>query len=197
MLNHLYWNKYFERDGLPRSAADFAGRLQAGRAEMVKFYSDYETNLVASLEQRFVIVNRLDALTSPAYVACVADVSQQLEDLFGSGYPESVPWDRFQATPGYLRGISYRLEHLQGRVSKDGVAMAKLGDARTRLVRVHEALSTSAGQGASTLDLEALWIAYEEWRLALFAQPLALHNGMSDKKFRKRLETVETRLGLM
>ena len=36
----------------------------------------------------------------------------------------------------------------------------------------------------------------EEWRLALFAQPLGLHKGMSDKKLAKRLEDLETRLGL-
>lgn len=197
VLNHLYWNKFFETKGLPRSAAEFASRLQGGRAEMVKFYNHYETTLIAALEQRFGIVNSLDALRSPAYVPCVEDVRQQLEDLFGAGYPEGRDWSRFQATPGYLRGISYRLEHLQGRVSKDALSMAKLGDARDRLRRAEAALQTSSGQGATPADLDGLWIAYEEWRLALFAQPLALHNGMSDKKFRKQLEVVETRLGLM
>ena len=36
VLNHLYWNKYFESQKLPETAEAFAGRLQAGRAEMVR-----------------------------------------------------------------------------------------------------------------------------------------------------------------
>lgn len=196
VLNHLYWNKYFAEQSLPTNAAEFSARLQGGRAEMVTFYNAYERDLVAALKQRFTIIRTLDTLVSPAYVPCVDDVRQQLEDLFGAGYPEGRPWERFRATPGYLRGISYRLEHLQGRVAKDAISMAKLGDARMRLKDAETALRTSSGQGVSTADLETLWMAYDEWRLALFAQPLALHNGMSDKKFRRRLEDVETRLGL-
>ena len=196
VLNHLYWNKYFAEQSLPVNAAEFTQRLQGARSEMVAFYNSYRADLVAALERRFAIARTLETLSSPAYVPCVDDVRQQLDDLFGVGYPEGRPWARFKATPGYLQGISYRLEHLQGRVAKDAVSMAKLGDARARLLGAEEAQRSSSGQGASPADMDNLWLAYEEWRLSLFAQPLALHNGMSDKKFRRRLEDIETRLGL-
>ena len=116
--------------------------------------------------------------------------------MFGEEFPQHSAWPLFQATPGYLRGIGYRLDHLQGRVDKDQRSMQKLGDARNRLLAAREALSTSSGQGASPADLDSLWMGLEEWRLALFAQPLGLHKGMSDKKLAKRLEDLETRLGL-
>ncbi len=196
VLNHLYWNKFFSEKPLPESADAFRAALQGGRQALVRFYQNYEETLIAALSARFEIVRRLDDLTSPAYVGAIADVTQQLDDLFGQEYPQLSAWPRFQATPGYLRGISYRLDHLQGRVDKDQRAMQKLDDARNRLLALRAALNTSSGQGASPADLDALWVALEEWRLALFAQPLALHNGMSDKKLAKRLEGLETRLGL-
>ena len=196
VLNHLYWNKFFAADKLPETAEAFTTTLQGGRSALVRFYQQYEETLIAALRLRFEIVRRLDDLKSPAYAAAVADVTQQLDDLFGDQYPQLSAWQRFDATPGYLRGIGYRLDHLQGRVDKDQKAMQKLTDARRRLVVAEAALGSSSGQGASQRDLEDLWVALEEWRLALFAQPLALHNGMSDKKLAKRLESLEVRLGL-
>ena len=196
VLNHLYWNKFFADQPLPETAEDFVGRLQGGRQSLVRFYHAYEQTLIAALSERFEIVQRLEELRSPAYVAAVADITQQLDDLFGEQYPQQRHYARFQATPGYLRGIVYRLDHLQGRVSKDERAMQKLSGARTRLLAAEAALKTSSSQGANSADLELLWVGLEEWRLALFAQPLALHNGMSDKKLTRRLEGLETRLGL-
>jgi len=196
VLNHLYWNKFFSGKPLPESAETFAATLHGGRGELVRFYQGYEETLIAALNLRFEIVRRFDELKSPAYVAAVTDVSQQLDDLFGEEYPQHSAWPRFQATPGYLRGVNYRLDHLQGRVDKDQRSIQKLADARQRLMIAEKALSTSSGQGASPAEVEALWVALEEWRLALFAQPLALHNGMSDKKLAKRLQDLETRLGI-
>jgi len=195
VLNHLYWNRYFSGGSLPAEREAFAERLASGRAEMVRYYQHYEKVLVSSLRERFAIGRKLDELTSPAYAGAVADVRQQLGDLFGENYPEGHAWARFQATPGYLSGISYRLDHLQGRVNKDAAAIERLGDARDRLKLLDGALREVGRQGAGLDDLEQLWVNLEEWRLALFAQPLALHNGMSDKKFGNRLQALETRLG--
>ena len=195
VLNHLFWNKYFSSE-LPRQAADFEKRLSAGRSELVSYYHSYEQTLIEALSLRFEIVRSLEALQSPAYANTRRDIHEQLAGLFGENYPEGLSWQRFLATPGYLHGVIYRLDHLQGRVDKDQRSMNKLADARKRLVRAQEALTKHSAQGVSAESLEGFWIALEEWRLALFAQPLGRHNGMSDKKVGRRLEELEIRLGL-
>ena len=195
VLNHLYWKNYFEEGPLPRQPREFAERLTERTPGLVRAYLDYEERLVSALRSRFEIVRQLESMTSKAYVAAVADVREQLDDLFGAGYPEGKPWERFAATPGYLRGISYRLEHLQGRVDKDLAGIKLLRNARERLIRAAAAISGQS-QGADSDEIEALWVAREQWRLALFAEPLALHQGMSNKKFSTRLASLETRLGL-
>ena len=195
VLNHLFLNKYFESD-VPRTAAEFEQRLSAGKSELVSYYHSYEKILVEALSLRFEIVRTLEGLSSPAYANTRRDVDEQLASLFGENYPEGLAWQRFSATPGYLQGVIYRLGHLQGRVDKDQRSMNKLTEARERLLRAQDALSKSTTQGVSPEDLEGLWVALEEWRLALFAQPLGCHNGMSDKKMGKQLEALEIRLGL-
>ena len=188
VLNHLYWQVFFADQPLPANAAEFSQRLDKSRAELVRIYQDYEANLNDCLSLRFALVNKLASLTSPAYRDAVADAQGQLSDLFGEEFPQGVAWSQFQATPGYLKGMSYRLEHLQGRVNKDAIAIRKLAEAREKIRKLESALGRSD-------EVEGLYIAVQEWRLLLFAQSLGLHNGISDKKFANKLSAIEQRYG--
>ena len=188
VLNHLYWHVFFEDQPLPSEAADFSARLNKSRAELVRIYQDYEMVLNDCLAQRFHIVNTLESLTSPAHVATVADAREQIDDLFGDKFPQGAGWGQFIATPHYLAGLSYRLDHLQGRVSKDALAMDKLHKAREQVQKLERAVGRRA-------EVDALYVALQEWRLLLFAQSLGKHNGVSEKKFATKLAAAEQRFG--
>ena len=188
VLNHLYWQVFFADQPLPTKAAEFTERIDKSRAELVRIYQDYETILSDCLAQRFAAVNTLDSLTSPAYEETVRDAHEQLTDLFGTEFPQGVEWQLFKATPGYLKGLSYRLDHLQGRVNKDALAMRKLREARATVAKLQGVVGTSA-------EIDGLNRALQEWRLLLFAQSLGLHNGISEKKFTARVVALEQRYG--
>ena len=94
------------------------------------------------------------------------------------------PYERLADLPRYLDAMLYRVNHFQGRVSKDEELM---NQARTWEQRLHS-LTARVGDMPDLVDAKFL---LAELRVALFHQKLGTKEKVSQKKLTQTFERLE------
>ena len=190
LLRGASWYCFFAGRPLPRTQPEFDARIREHRAELTGVFEAVTAALRRILAERFDIARRLGELTSPAFEEARADVAAQLERLVPADILSVTPRRYLDEIPRYLDGIRYRLEHLQGRVSRDREHIAAVRAFEDRLERIR------AADGVSQEDVDRLRFALEELRVALFAEPVGTRGKVSPKRLGREFLDLERALGL-
>jgi ATP-dependent helicase HrpA len=147
----------------------FADRLATGRPLLL---TEAE-RLAALLAQTYAgfaeVQSRLGAFGKPVFATSVADVRAQLAALRPADFLQTVPFERWQHYPRYLRAVMLRLEKLPNNVPRDEASSREMSrrwqDQEKRVEQL------SARDVESPALAEYRWLL-EEYRVSLFAQTL-------------------------
>ena len=142
------------------------------------------------LAERFDIARRLGELTSPAFEQARADMTAQLERLVPADILSVTPREYLGEIPRYLQAMRYRLDHLQGRVSRDAEHIDTVRAFEARVDRLRRA------DGCPPEEAHRLRFAVEELRVALFAEPVGTRGKVSAKRLGRDVLELERALGL-
>ncbi len=191
LLKASAWACFFADRPLPDSPSAFSDRLNECRAELAATLSALQTDLRRVLESRLELIQALDDATSPAFADTVADIRAQVEALVPADVLSVTPASRLTDIPRYLEAARYRLENLQGKVSRDRELISQLAGLSTRIERLKPELG---GDSPEWLGLRFL---LEEVRVGLFAERLGVREKASPKRLSRRLEALEREHGLI
>ncbi len=126
------------------------------------------------------IVQRCEAMTSPALVPTADDARAHLRRLVRPGFVVSVGSRRLPDLARYVAGIEYRLDHLAGQIDRDHHRIAQVAPLEAR----YRALLRT---GPVREVVEELGWSLEELRLSVFAQKLGVRSGVSATRIHRQL----------
>jgi ATP-dependent helicase HrpA len=190
LLRGAAWYCFFAGRPLPSTEDEFEARLRERRGAITAVFEETLDVLRRILAERFDVARRLEALTSPAFAEARADAADQLARLVPADVLSVTPRDHLAELPRYLAGLRYRIEHLQGRVTRDAEWMAVARAFEARLERI------AAASGVAEDDYQRLRFAVEELRVALFAEPVGTRGKVSAKRLAREFLDLERSLGL-
>ena len=167
----------------PMDNATFGARRQEARGKL---------GLIAQEVARLVATIVQDAASLPkklnsarAFGSAVADIEQQLRQLFVRGFIVEVPAAQLAHYPRYLKAIAARLDKLKAEPARDAQRLAELA-----LLAVPFQRELAARKGVADARLEEFRWLLEELRVSLFAQELRTPMPVSVKRLQKVWESV-------
>ncbi len=171
----------FLAESLPMSEADYARRLEAGRARFNLIGQEILRTAGVILAEHAQVQKRLAALAK-AFPHAAADVTEQCRRLLHPRFVSRTPWERLQHFPRYLKAAALRLERLRADPARDARLAAELAPLVAAWQR--EAAGR-ARSGAPSDELEQFRWLLEELRVSLFAQQLKTPVPVSAKRLAK------------
>ncbi len=170
---------------LPRSHEEFEAALQRSRSQLTDCAQRLEAEVLAWAELLGQIQSELEARANKAPCrAMVADIKQQLDDLFAPHFLVHTPRSWLQQYRRYLQGMVSRMEKFVE--AKDQQRLAELDPHRQR---VNEACALDE-QAKSSACERYRWMV-EEFRLSLFAQPMKTLMPISAKRLEKQWDVLQ------
>jgi len=176
----------FLQDSVPTLQAEFARRLDEGRARFTLIAQEIARTAGGILAERAALEKKLNAMAK-GFPSQTEDVKQQMARLLGSGWLARTPWERLQHLPRYLKAASMRLDKLRADPARD----ARLAG---ELAALEQPYRREAAARARHGELEAPFQQFgwllEELRVSLFAQELKTPVPVSVKRLAKLWQTV-------
>jgi ATP-dependent helicase HrpA len=188
---------------VPRSRADFAGLLAAGRqriawaaqeliAAVWPIFEGYHQACLAI--ETFCgrtpktpavprAVKKIREDSEPRWQYAVDDIRQQVAQLMEPQSFSKTPWQWLRQYPRYFRAIGSRLENLPGGVPRD---WEKLQEFQPRWQLFLERARRQQSQGIVDPELLNLRWMLEEYRVSLFAQKLGTAIPVSPKRLEQQ-----------
>jgi ATP-dependent helicase HrpA len=169
--------------GTPTTAAVFAARVEAARAQVATQGESVARLVKAALAALKDVRVALAALHAPPFAAGRLSIERQLEPLLRPGWVRDTPAPAFRQLAKYLRAAARRAGRLREDVARDRRLEAEVApyDAAWR------ALAAEAGAGVSRPELEQLRWMVEEFRLSQHAQDLRTLAPVSAKRLDAQL----------
>ena len=175
---------YLGKEERIESKAQFDGLLAAHRGEFVSSGLQLIETCTAIAEKRFDVSLAVENINSAVLTSAKADLEAQLSHIVPADFMWQTPYERLADLPRYLDAMHYRVNHFQGRVSKDEELMH---EARKWEQRLH-ALTARVGDMPDLVDAKFL---LAELRVALFHQKLGTKEKVSKKRLTQTFERLE------
>ena len=177
--------------GLPRTASEFAARVDAARSQVA------DRGEIIGRVARAVLVACKDAraalgeVEAPAFSSGRAAIQRQLESLLAPGWVRQTPGPVFQQLPKYVRAAARRAERLRNDVERDRKLDAQVAPFETAL----RVLVSRADPAAPAAAQQRLRWMIEEFRLSLFAQELRTLGPVSAQRLEEQLRLARAEAG--
>ena len=166
------------------SRAEFDAMLAEHRGEFVSHGLELIESCVAIAEKRFDVSLAVENIDSAVLMSAKADLEARLSHIVPADFMWQTPYERLTDLPRYLEAMLYRVNHFQGRVSKDEELMGQVRAWEQRL----QALVTRVGEMPDLIEAKFL---LAELRVALFHQKLGTKEKVSQKKLKQTFERLE------
>jgi ATP-dependent helicase HrpA len=168
----------FELEPAPRTADEFAARLERGRAQLVPESESLRVLLTEILPlQRSLRQDLQAAAASKAHASLREELAAQLDGLVGPRMLTDTPREWRPHLPRYLRAAELRWQKRGHR--EEPKRAAEVRDAAARLE--HWRAARPAGMPWPAAISEYRWLL-EEFRVSLFAQQLGTVRSVSAKR---------------
>jgi ATP-dependent helicase HrpA len=171
----------FLQESVPTLQAEFARRLDEGRARFTLIAQEIARTATGILAERAALEKKLNAVAR-TFPGQAEDVKQQIARLLAPGWLARTPWERLQHLPRYLKAASLRLDKLRADPARDARLAAELASLEQPYRREAAA---RARQGAPSAEFEQFGWLLEELRVSLFAQELKTPVPVSVKRLGK------------
>jgi ATP-dependent helicase HrpA len=169
------------RHELPWDDRAFAALERAVREATPQIAADSLAVAADVLDAANRVRARTGALRAPALGATVADAEAHLERLVAPGFVRRSGAERLPDVHRYVRGIEYRLDHLDGDIPRDRRRMQEVQPIEREYVS-----AVSAFDRVPERLRDVAWML-EELRMSVFAQPLGVEGPVSAKRIRQAI----------
>jgi ATP-dependent helicase HrpA len=172
-----------DESGLPRSAGEFAARLDAARGDIAAHGEQVARAVRAVLLAVKELRAALELLQAPVFAAARTELQRQVAGLLAPGWVRSTPVVPFGQLPKYVKAAARRAQRLRDDVTRDRRLDGEVAPFEAAC-RTLYAQAAPAGPG---VELERLRWMIEEFRLSLFAQELRTLGPVSAKRLEAQL----------
>jgi ATP-dependent helicase HrpA len=171
------------QQGLPRTEAEFAARLDAARPEVAALGAEVARTVRSVLLALKDARAALSELSSTAFADGRAAIVRQSDALLAPGWVRDTPDQALGQLPKYLRAATRRALRLRDDVARD----RRLEGEVAPFDRACQALAARAAPAPPGPELIRLRWMIEEFRLSLFAQDLRTLAPVSTKRLEAQL----------
>lgn len=168
-----------------RSVSEFASMTQTLRIDGPPMFVEVVLAAIDIVGAAGRVLTRLDGLNAPAAAATRNDAHDHLRRLVGPGFIERVGVSGLDDLKRHVAGLAYRLDHLAGHVDRDRRNIEQI----VPVERTLEQRLSAHPHGAEPVHLAEAARMIEEFRIALFAQPLGAVGRPSAKRIRALLDS--------
>jgi ATP-dependent helicase HrpA len=173
---------------LPRGKDDFEAVLASQKSQLYTVAQQLEKVLAQAVLLAQSIQQQLDLLKAPEAKITVQDIRSQLTGLWFPGFLRVAPYDQLMQYARYMEALQKRLEKLRGGVPRDQQAVAQLQKFWQPL---REQLEKTPLADWPEPQQALRWLI-EEWRVALFAQPMKTRVPVSEKRVAELFQNVQS-----
>ena len=166
---------------VPRDRATFDAAAARAEQELVAVGNQVCKAVGDALAEYHAIQKRIKGAITPAWLAALNDIRDQLDHLIYTGFVLDTPLARLKHLPRYLKAISKRLDRLQQNPAKDRPLMLQV---EPHWQKCKQRMDAARKRGAIPEELQQFRWLIEEFRVSLFAQEL----GTAEKVSAKRLD---------
>jgi ATP-dependent helicase HrpA len=168
-----------------RSPEAFQEEVERHRGELVRRALELESLCLDWADQLRIVKSEMAALSAD-FDEAIADINTQLTDLFAKHFLQYMPSEWQQHVGRYLKGISKRIDRMQGQLPRDLEMVAEITDMQNRYRQlVNEIPIHRRGESSELIDLR--WLL-EEYRISLFSQPIKTSRPVSRKRLENHFE---------
>lgn len=178
LIDAAFAQAFFASGDFPRSKAAFEQRLAALKSQLSVTAQQLDRVLSQAVLQAQAIRQQLELLRAPEARMTVEDIQSQLSRLWFSGFLRETPCEQLLQYARYMEALQKRLEKLRGGVPRDQQAVAQL---QRYWKPVLQWLEKNPLVELSEPQQALRWLL-EEWRIALFAQPMKTLLPVSEKR---------------
>ena len=168
------------QEPLPRNAAEFAGRKDAGKTRLGLLVNEIARLAAQILVEFHGLPKKLQS--AKAHPHAVADMQAQLQDLVKKRFVTEIDYSQLAHLPRYLKAIGVRLDKLRLDPQRDQRWTSEWQVAATPWQRALK--EKQSGRLADPKMAEFRWLL-EELRVSLFAQELKTPMPVSVKRLQK------------
>jgi ATP-dependent helicase HrpA len=169
--------------GVPRNSAEFAARVDCGRAEVAREGEHAARWVKAVLLAAKEVRAALEPLAGPAFAAGHDSICRHLDTLLAPGWVRRTPPEIVAQLPKYLRAAARRAQRLRDNVARD----RRLDSEVAPYESAWRALAAETGATTERPELQRLRWMIEEFRLSLYAQDLRTLGPVSAKRLEAQL----------
>lgn len=187
MVDTCFAQTFFSTAALPRSKSDFETCLAAHKANLTVLAQQLDKVIGQAVLQAQSIQQQLDALKAPEAKITVQDIRSQLACLWFPGFMAVTACEQLLQYGRYMEALQKRLERLRGGVPRDQQSVAQL---QKYWQPVREWMEKKPQVEWTESQRELRWLI-EEWRVALFAQPMKTRVSVSEKKLADLLRAIK------
>jgi ATP-dependent helicase HrpA len=162
----------------PVDRLSFEKQLASGRAELIPTAEKLCRQLAECYAANFEIRRQLESMRA-RFPDTVADIDDQLDFLFASDFPASVPGAWLWEYPRYIKAIRHRCEKVPGIMAKDREQLRQIAELKQQWRQLRKNLPNA--------EPDFLWWV-EELRVSIFAQHLGTLAPVSLKRLSRALE---------
>jgi ATP-dependent helicase HrpA len=179
---------FFSDTPLPRSKEDFEKLIAENKSALYGVARQLENVLAQAVLLAQSIQQQLDLLKAPEAKITVQDIRSQLDGLWFPGFLRVSPYEQLMQYARYMEALQKRLEKLRGGVPRDQQAVAQL---QKFWQPVCERLKKMPLADWPDQQQELRWLL-EEWRVALFAQPMKTRMPVSEKRVAELFQSAQS-----
>lgn len=180
---------FFSQGDLPRSKENFENCLLVRKAELIPFAQQLDAVLGKAALAAQLVQQQLEVLKAPEAKVTVQDIRSQLAMLWNPHCLRATPADSLLQYGRYMEALQKRLEKLRGGVPRDQQAVAQLQKYWQPVCEWKQKKPLTEWTDAQH---ELRWLL-EEWRIALFAQPMKTRESVSEKKIAELFVRIQSK----
>ena len=174
---------FLDQAHLVRTEKQFQQRLNDGRPALMTVANQSCEKLGQVLLLYQQLRKALSQVKQINWMASVADMKQQLDELIYQGFLEGMTEQRFKDYLRYLKAMQLRLDKLVHAAARDQKLMREMSDLQSHLLE-RQTLLRQKERYDDRVD-EIRWML-EELRISLFAQEIKTAYPVSVKRIAKR-----------
>jgi ATP-dependent helicase HrpA len=171
-------------DPWPTDNASFAARKLEARGKLNLIAQEVARLVTTIVQEAAPLPKKLNGLRS--FGAVVADVEQQLRQLFVPGFIVATPAAQLAHYPRYLKAIAMRLDRIRNDPARDAQRLQEVAALQVPWLR-----EVAARKGVPDPRLEDFRWLLEELRVSLFAQELRTPMPVSSKRLQKAWDALQ------
>ncbi|MBD3611777.1 MAG: DUF3418 domain-containing protein, partial [Hydrogenovibrio crunogenus] len=168
-----------------RKQTEFEAILETARSKWIEQAQQIASQVNTILTAHQKIAKQVKGNVNPRWLASVADIRTQLDQLISKDFVRVTPEEWFKQLPRYLQGLEKRLAKIDVDPSKDQKAIREIQP----ILDAFETLAKEPAYQNHSGLVEIRWLI-EELRLSLFAQPMKTLKPVSIQRLQKKLKTL-------